>query len=134
MDYGGKKREAAGVSSARLAAVAGAPASAEAAPDSAPAGPSAPVRRASVEPDLSKIRKYSIDETPEARKKRLAAKTVNFSATIIARIIIIAAVCLYGWAEFQGTGKIHRGIAVGVFAMLADLGRVSLKALDPGSK
>lgn len=126
MGFGGKK-PAMAMNADRLAAVAGAAPVVE-------AGEAAPRRRVSVEPDLSRIRKCSIDETPEERKKRLAAKTVNFSATIIARIVIIGAAGLFAWSEFQSTGKIHRGVALGMFAMTADLGRVLLKALEPGSK
>lgn len=126
----GKKSAAMQINTDRLAAVAGL---SQAAP--AAAGVSdAPRRRVSVEPDMSRMRKNSIDETPEQRKKRLAAKTVNFGATIIARIVIIAAAGFYAWGEFESTGKIHRGVAIGVFAMTADLGRVLLKALEPGSK
>jgi len=128
MGFGGKK-PAMAMNADRLAAVAGA----SAAP-ALSAGEAAPQRRVSVEPDLSRIRKCSIDETPEERKKRLAAKTVNFSATIIARLFIIGAAGLFAWNEFQNTGQLHRGVAVGVFAMTADLGRVILKALEPGSK
>lgn len=128
MGFGGKK-PAIAMNANRLAAVAGA----SAAP-AASAGEAAPPRRVSVEPDLSRIRKCSIDETPEERKKRLAAKTVNFSATIIARLVIIGAAGLFAWSEFQNTGKFHRGVAIGIFAMTADLGRVILKALEPGSK
>ena len=127
MGFGGKK-PAMAMNASRLAAVAGA----SAAPTAS--GTEAPRRHVSVEPDLSRIRKCSIDETPEERKKRLAAKTVNFSATIIARLVIIGAAGLFAWSEFQNTGKIHRGVALGIFAMTADLGRVLLKALEPGSK
>lgn len=127
MGFGGKK-PAMAMNASRLAAVAGA----SAAP--AASASEAPMRRVSVEPDLSRIRKCSIDETPEERKKRLAAKTVNFTATIIARLIIICAAGLFAWSEFQNTGKFHRGVALGIFAMTVDLGRVILKALEPGSK
>ena len=127
MAFGGKK-PAMAMNADRLAAVAGV----SAAP--AASASETPKRRVSVEPDLSRIRKCSIDETPEERKKRLAAKTVNFSATIIARLVIIGAAGLFAWSEFQNTGKFHRGVALGIFAMTADLGRVILKALEPGSK
>lgn len=130
MGFGGKKQPV-GMNPDRLAALAGAGAGAAAQVD---AGASAPRRRVSVEPDLSRIRKCSIDETPAERKKRLAAKTVNFGATFIARIIIMGAAGFFIWTELQNTGKIHRGVAVGMFAMLADFGRVMMKALEPGSK
>ena len=132
MGFGKKSAAAMQINTDRLAAVAGLPTTAAA---TAGAGASeAPRRRVSVEPDMSRIRKCSLDETPEERKKRLAAKTVNFTATILARLVIIAAAGLYAWTEFESTGKIHRGVAIGIFAMTADLGRVMLKALEPGSK
>lgn len=127
MGFGGKKQPI-GMNADRLAAVAGVGAT------QADADMSAPRRRVSLEPDMSRIRKSSIEETPAQRKKRLAAKTVNFSATFIARIIIIGAAGFYAWTEFQSTGKVHRGVAIGIFAMFADFGRVMLKALEPGSK
>lgn len=93
-----------------------------------------PVRRISLEPDVSRIRRRAIDETPEERKIRLTAKAVNFSATMIARLVIIAAAGMYMWTEYQYTGRVHRGIALGLFAMIADFGRVTMKALEPGTK
>lgn len=135
MAFGAKQQPAFQVSAARLAAVSGGGAATAAAmPASASAGESAPRRRVSVEPDVSRIRKNMIDETPEERKKRLAAKTVNFGATIIARIVIFAGVGLYAWKTYQFSGEIHRGVALGLFAMTADFGRVCLKAMTPGSK
>lgn len=128
MGFGGKKQPA-GMNPDRLAALAGGGSLAQ-----ADASAAAPRRRVSVEPDMSRIRKCSIDETPEERKKRLAAKTVNFGATFIARIIIMAAAGFFLWTELQNTGKVHRGVVVGMFAMLADFGRVMMKALEPGSK
>jgi hypothetical protein len=130
MGFGGKKPMME-INIDRVAAVAGvsAPLSSK-----ADAHASTQARRVSVEPDMSRIRKSSIDETPEERKKRLAAKTVNFGATIIARLIILGAAGFYTWMEFQSTGKIHRGFAIGIFVMLADFGRVVLKAMEPGSK
>ena len=122
----GKQTAPARASAARLNALAGAP------PMSLDAA--APHRRVSVEPDLSRINRNRVVETPEERKKRLAAKTVNFGATFAARIIIIAAACIYGYDLYQSTGVMHRGIAVGVLAMIVDFGRVLLKAMEPGSK
>ncbi len=133
----GAKTETMGVDARRLAAIAGKPLPEEPVADT-PTQPvktvAAVVRPVSLEPDQSRIRKCSIDETPVQRKKRLAAKTVNFSTTIIARIIILAGVSYYAWSEANGIGGVHRGIVIGIFVMLADLGRVIVKALDPGTK
>jgi hypothetical protein len=88
-----------------------------------------------LEPDISRIRKTNmVDETLEAHKRRLAAKTVNFSTTFLVRIIILAAVVYYAWNEHHLTGQIHRGVAIGLLVMAADFGRVALKAMTPGSK
>ena len=125
----GNKKPAARVSMSRLASVAGA-APATAAAGAAPATP----RPVSLEPDVSRIRRIAIEETPEERKKRLAAKTVNFGATIIARIVIIAGAGLYLWKTYQFSGQLPRGVIIGIVAMLGDLGRVCLKAMEPGSK
>ena len=50
------------------------------------------------------MRKNRIEESPEQRKKRLAAKTVNFGATFLARLILIGAAGYYGYEQFQQTG------------------------------
>lgn len=126
----GKQEAVARISNDRLAAVTGA----AIASSSVGEPSSAPMRRVSVEPDLSKMRKNRIEETPEQRKKRLAAKTVNFGATFLARLIIIGAAGYYGYEQFQQTGIVPRGVAMGVFVMLGDFGRVILKAMEPGSK
>lgn len=133
MAFGGKKTVER-VSMDRLAAIAGvAPATAAATADAGSSG-GVPRRRVSVEPDMSRIRKNSIDESEEDRRKRMAAKTVNFGATIIARVMILAAAGWYFYNMFEYSGQVHRGLAVGMFAMTADLGRVVLKAMEPGSK
>jgi len=134
MAFGGKKTVER-VSMDRLAAVAGlaAPAAATAGAGASSSG-GVPRRRVSVEPDVSRIRKNSIDENEEDRRKRMAAKTVNFSATIIARLVILAAAGWYFYNMFEYSGQVHRGLAMGMFAMTADLGRVVLKAMEPGSK
>ncbi|MEZ5892469.1 MAG: hypothetical protein R3C58_04895 [Parvularculaceae bacterium] len=129
---GRQKNEAPRASADRLASIAGGAstrsfAQAHAAPASAP-------RQVLLEPDLSRIRPRGIEETPDQRKRRLAAKTINFSMTFIARIVIMAAVGLLAWDIYQRTGAIHRGIAVGMFAMVADFGRVLLKCMEPGTK
>lgn len=133
MAFGGKKNEAAlRISADRLASVAGGGGSAAAVED----GPafSGPSRRVSLEPDLSRIKPRGVDETPEERQRRLAAKTVNFTATFLARLILMAALAKYGYDAYQMTGVVHRGVAVGMFAMVADFGRVALKAMEPGTK
>ena len=129
----GKQQAAARISGDRLAAVTGG-GGVIAAPDVGQVASAASVRRVSVEPDLSKMRKNRIEETPEQRKKRLAAKTVNFGATFIARIIIIGAAGYYGYQSFEMTGAFPRGIGMGIFVMVGDFGRVMLKAMEPGSK
>ncbi|WDI30037.1 hypothetical protein PUV54_08705 [Hyphococcus flavus] len=119
------------ISSDRLAGIAGGVGAAPAADAGASSGPA---YRRVIEPDLSRMRPRSVDECEEARKRRLAAKTVNFTATIIARLVIMAALGKFGFDLYQMTGTVHRGVALGMFAMLADLGRVMLKAMTPGTK
>lgn len=126
-----KKTPAARASADRLAALAGVSATSSGAAAMAAPGPP---RRVSVEPDVTRIRKCAIEETPEERKKRLAAKSVNFGASFFARILILGAAGYFLWIEFQSTGQIHRAVATGVFAMVADFGRVVMKAMTPGSK
>ena len=135
MAFGNKQNSAAlkiGVD--RLAAVAGASNGAMASASNGAASPAARRHRGELQPDPSRIRPRQIEETPEDRKRRLAAKTVNFTATIIARVVIIAAAALWAWEEYQYTGQIHRGVAVGIFVMFGDLGRVMMKAAEPGTK
>ena len=131
MAFGAKKTAVAGVGMDRLTAVAGSPrqtrvTNASAVDSVRPAQPR--------QPDPARIRPRQIEETAEQRKRRLAAKTMNFTATIIARIVIITAAGLWAWQQFQFTGQIHRGIAIGVFVMFGDLGRVIMKATEPGTK
>lgn len=130
MAFGGKQNQPAlRISTDRLASVAGGVSVAAA---SAPtAGFSRP---ATLDPDLSRIRPRGVDETPEERKKRLTAKTVNFTATFIARLLIMGALAKFGYDVYQTTGTIHRGVALGLFAMTVDFGRVMLKAMEPGTK
>jgi|GEM_PF-1544240 len=132
MAFGTRKNiNPAAVGGDRLAAVAGVPVNA---PVAEGASPAQPRRSANVQPDPSRIRPRQIEETPEMRKRRLAAKTVNFTATIIARIVIIAAAGLWAWKQYEYTGQIHRGVAIGIFVMFGDLGRVIMKASEPGTK
>jgi len=130
----GDKKPVAQISLDRLAAVAGRGDGVETAePEEQAKAP--PPRPVMLEPDLSRINKTNmLDDTPEARKRRLAAKTVNFSTTFLVRIIILAAVAYYIWNERQLTGQIHRGVAIGLLVMAADFGRVALKAMTPGTK
>ncbi len=130
MAFGNKQSQAAArVGAERLAALSGAGAAAV-----ETAAPSISGRRGSVEPDLARIRPRGVDETDEARSQRLAAKTVNFSATFIARLILMAALAKFGFDAYQLTGTMHRGVALGLLAMLADFGRVTMKAMEPGTK
>lgn len=134
MAFAKKKQEAPRISADRLASISGAGgAVSEAAPGAAIADV-APRARVSLEPDLSRIRPRGIMETPEERKRRLTAKTINFTFTFLARIIIMGAVAYLMLGIWEGTGAIHRGYAIAMFAMVADFGRVILKAMEPGTK
>lgn len=124
-----KKQQAPRASAGRLAAIAGGGAALEPAPQNA-----GPAVRTVLEPDLSRIRPRGIEETPEQRKRRLTAKTLNFTATIVARLVIMAGLGLFLWNGYEMTGAIQRGPAVGAFLVFADLGRVILKAMEPGTK
>ncbi len=135
MAFGSKQNSAAlQISVDRLAAVAGAPGGASLLATNAVASPVRQRPRGELQPDPSRIRPRQLEETPEDRKRRLAAKTVNFTATTIARIVIIAAAGLWAWEQYQYTGQIHRGVAVGILVMFGDLGRVIMKASEPGTK
>ncbi len=128
----GDKKPVAQISLDRLAAVAGGGGGVVETAEPVEAPPARPV---SLAPDLSRIRKTNmLDETPEAHKRRIATKAVNFSATLLIRIVILAAVAYYAWNEHRFTGQIHRGVAIGLIIMVADFGRVTLKAMSPGSK
>lgn len=129
MGFARKKQEAPRISVDRLASVAGG--GYEVVEDTQTAAPRA---RVSLEPDLSRIRPRCVDETPEAHKKRLAAKTINFTATILARLVIMGALGNFLWETYQMTGAFHRGAVIGVFVLLVDLGRVIMKAMEPGTK
>jgi len=122
------------VDAGRLAALAGKREKGASSPGAAPTPDIAPRRRVSLEPDLSRISKIRLDETPAQRKKRLAAKSVNFSASFIVRIAIIGAALWYGYEAYRSTGAIDRAVALAVLVMAADFGRVLLKALQPGSR
>jgi len=128
MAFAKRKDSGPRVSPDRLSALAGgaaAPADAQAAPIVAPA---------MLEPDLKRIRPRAIDNSPEQRKRRLTAKAINFTATIIARLVILAGLGLFAWSGYEITGTIERGPAIALFVIGADLCRVILKAMVPGSK
>ncbi len=118
------------VSADRLAAIAGGVPLADE-PAAQSAGPPA---RTMLEPDLSRIRPRGVIETPEQRKKRMTAKVINFTFTIFARLVIMAALGMFMWSGYEITGTIQRGPALGMIALFADLGRVLLKAMEPGTK
>lgn len=124
-----KKQQAPRASTDRLAAIAGGVSALE--PVAQDAGPAV---RMVLEPDLSRIRPRGIEETPIQRKQRLAAKTINFTITIIARLVIMAGFGFLIWNTYEMTGNIERGPAIGVFVVFADLGRVIVKAMEPGTK
>lgn len=131
MAFGEKQNQAAlQISANRLASLAGGVTAAAPAREA----PSFAARPVSVEPDISRIRPRGIDETPEQQQRRLAAKTVNFTATILARLVIMGALATFAYDVYEATGTIHRGVAMGLFLMTADLGRVILKAMEPGTK
>lgn len=130
MGFAKRKEEAPRISADRLASIAGGAAYEDVVEVESPA----PRARVSLEPDLSRIRPRCVDETPEARKKRLAAKTINFTATILARLVIMGALGNFMWETYQLTGGFHRGAVMGSFLILVDLGRVAMKAMEPGTK
>jgi hypothetical protein len=80
------------------------------------------------------MRPRGLMETPEQHKKRMTAKTINFTMTFFARFVIMGAVAYLMYGIYEGTGSLHRGYAVAMFAMIADFGRVTLKAMEPGTK
>ena len=130
MAFAKKQAPAPRISAERLAAIAGGGVGAvEAVEDAVASEP-----RRMVAPDLSRIRPRGIEETPDQRKKRLTVKTINFTATIIARFAIMAGLGLFIWSGYEMTATIHRGAACGIVLIFADLGRVIIKAMEPGTK
>ncbi|GJL92426.1 hypothetical protein [Hyphococcus sp.] len=125
-----KQTEALRVSIDRLAAIAGGGGVEMA----VTAESDAPRRRVELKPDLSRIRPRGINETPEQKARRLTAKKINFTMTFLARLAIMGAVAYLMKEVYEGTGSIHRGYAMGMFVMVADFGRVILKAMEPGTK
>lgn len=92
-------------------------------------------QRRSTEPDLSKMRKFTaVIETPEERKVRLIAKTINVTFGVIARLTILGVVGYFAWQSYLASGgfSIRQFILPGLIA--ADLGRVLIKASKPGTK
>ena len=130
MAFAKKQQAAPQISAARLATIAGGGVAVAEEPSAA----QEPLMRRELQPDLSRIRPRGTLETPEQRKKRMAAKTINFTMTFLARIIIMGAVGFLIHESWQGTGVIHRGYAMAMFAMVADFGRVTIKAMEPGTK
>ena len=124
----GRKSTAPAMNAGRLASVAGTKQDVPSTSSTSSFSGAAPA------PDPSRIRRRQIEETPEARKKRLAAKTVNFTATFFARIILMGALAYLCWQQYQFSGSVPRGYGFGLFAMVADFGRVTVKAMTPGTK
>lgn len=116
---------------ARLASLAG---GGDAMAAAAAPGPTARPARNLLEPDLSRIRPRGVDETEEQRRRRLAAKTVNFSMSFLARTVILAALAMFAFSLYERTGSVHRGIGALMFVIFADFGRAILKAMEPGTK
>ncbi len=131
MARSGKQQAALRVSADRLASVASGASYSSAL---AAADIQAPKPRVTHEVDLSRMRARGVEETPQQRKKRLAAKTVNFGATFLARVLIMLALASFGYDIYESTGVIHRGVGAGMFAMVLDFGRVVMKAMEPGTK
>ncbi len=84
--------------------------------------------------DQKRIRKIGWDEPADARKRRLRAKTINFSCTIGARVLLFVGVGYFFWKQYQWHGVINRGLIVAMLAMLADFGRVMAKMMTHGTK
>ncbi|WP_411816314.1 hypothetical protein [Hyphococcus sp. DH-69] len=125
MAFGNQQQATAQISSSRLANVIGAPAN-----EALDAEIAKPAPRVGVQPDLSRIKTRRREETPEQRKRRMASNRLNFGATIIARLVIIAALGNFGYEVYEMTGTVHRGVAAGVIAISLDLLRVTAKAAD----
>ena len=130
MAFARKQNDAPRIGADRLAAIAGGSVMEMA----VAAESQTPRMRMELQPDLSRMRPRGVNETPEQRARRLMAKKINFTMTILARLAIMGAVAYLMNETYQGTGAIHRGYATGMFFMVADFGRVILKAMEPGTK
>lgn len=122
----GKKTDVAATRAARLAAR----------PSVAGAAAVAQPRVSYNDPEAlrDRIKPLGGDETPEQRRMRLRAKTVNFSATFMARVVIMAAAGYFMLQEYRKWGLIDRRIGFGMLAMGADFGRALAKCMTPGTK
>lgn len=122
----GKRHDAGAARAARLAA------------KSSVATAGAPLRATISYDDPEAIRNrmkpFGVEETPDERRMRLRAKTVNFSATFLARAVIMAAAGYFMLQEFRKWGYIDRRIGFGLVAMGADFTRVLGKCMTPGTK
>ena len=97
-------------------------------------GLSARPERDCVEPDLSKIRKSSIDETPEEFKQRIAAKTVNYSVSITLRLMILATIGYFLWQGYDSSRELERNLLIAGGAVFLDLVRAGFKCITPGTR
>ena len=86
------------------------------------------------EPDPRSVRKWRPTEDPVARRRRLRAKTVNFTCTLTARAVIMFGLGYFLLHEWEHYGVVDRRGAFILLAMVADYGRVIMKALEPGTK
>lgn len=86
------------------------------------------------EPDLETIRRLRLNETSEERRVRLRVKTINFASTLTARAVIIFIALFYLVHRYSHSGILDRRIAIVIFAMVGDYGRVLMKAFTPGTK
>jgi len=125
MAFGSQQRLETQISSSRLASLAGREAKAAAVAD-VQMSP----RNVSVEPDLSRIRARSREETPEQHQKRLASNRLNFFANMIVRFAIIGALVHFGYGVYEMTGTIHRGVTAGVIVVGLDFLRVAAKSMN----
>ncbi|MEX6632265.1 hypothetical protein [Hyphococcus lacteus] len=125
MAFGSQQRLETQISSSRLASLAGRETNVAAVADVQTSA-----RQVSVQPDLSRIRTRSRDETPEQHQKRLASNRLNFVANMIVRFAIIGALVHFGYGVYEMTGTIHRGVAAGVILIGLDFLRVAAKSMN----
>ena len=87
-----------------------------------------------VEPDLSKIRKSSIDETPAEFKQRMAAKAVNYGVSITLRLIILGTIGYFLWQGYDSSRELEQNLLIAGGAVFLDLVRAGFKCITPGTK
>ena len=93
------------------------------------------IKRKTVEPDFSKVKRYNpLSETEEERVLRMRAKTVNFTCTIFARLVIIASASYFAYDAYITSNGLNWRPILGVFLLFAELGRVLTKMMTPGTK